>query len=93
MSNNLSLTIGQNTATVPIKLSNAQANAVLLRYCAVKGIPTEGRTPAQIGDDVLRSLMRYVRDVSLDQHRAELLAQQRAELEESINAANDLFDD
>lgn len=90
---NLSLTIGANTVSVPITLSNAQANAVLRRYAINSGIAVDGRTAAQIGTDVLRSLLRHVKQVSSNHQRGELMATQLATLEAQIATDNDLFDD
>jgi hypothetical protein len=44
MANQLSLTIGQTTISVPINLTAQQARAVISRYATQTGIDTEGRT-------------------------------------------------
>lgn len=93
MANNISLTIGAQTYTVPIKLTNAQLRAALLRYAHQRGIRTDGRTEQQIAEAVLRSLLKYVRDNSIDRQRAELLDAQRTAIEATINSDNDLFDE
>lgn len=90
MANSLSLTIGANTVTIPVKGSVAQVNAAILRFAMVKGIPTNGRTANEIGTDVLTSLLRYVRDTSVDRQRVELLQANAAAQEAQILADNDL---
>lgn len=92
MANNLSITIGTQTYTVPIKLTNLLTRAVLLRYAVQRGIVTEGRTQEQIAEAVLRSLLKYVADHSIDRQRAELLDAQRATIEETITTDNDVVD-
>lgn len=89
----ISLTIGTVTASVPIKLTNVQANAVLRRYAINSGIAVEGRTAAQIGVDVLKSLLRHVRESARSSQRSELLLAQLAQIESAIAADNDLFDE
>ena len=93
MANNISVTIGAQTYTVPIKLTNAQLRAALLRYAVQRGIRTEGRTEQQIAEAVLRSLLKYVGDNSTDRQRAELLEAQRATIEATIKSDNELFDE
>lgn len=90
MPNQLTLTIGANTATIPIKGTNAAINAAILRYAIQKGIPTDGKTPAEIGALVLTSLLRYVRDTSVDRQRVELLAANAAALDATLAQDNDL---
>lgn len=92
MAGTLSLTVGTATATVPIRGTNAQINAAIRRYALAKGIEVEGRSATQVGEDVLRSLLRHVRDVSIDQQRLELLAAQAAEREAQIGADNDIVE-
>lgn len=77
---------------MPIKLTNAAARAAILRYAASRAIATEGRTEQQVAEAVLRSLLRYVRDVSIDRQRAELLAVGSATMEATIAADNDMVD-
>lgn len=89
MPGSLSLTVGQATVSVSINLTNTQIRAVLRRYAIIKGIPVEGRTDAEIVEDVLRSLKRHVADHSLDRHRSELIDEQRATIEAIITADND----
>lgn len=90
MANNISMTIGVNTVTVPIKGTNAKLNAAILRYATHKGIPTDGRTPLEIGTDVLTSLLKIMAEISRDRQRVELLAAQQEALEATIALDNDL---
>lgn len=93
MPNNISISLGQNTYTVPIKLTIAQTRAVILRYAVQRGIRTEVRTEQQIAEAVLRSLLKVVRDNSIDRQRTEQLDLQRATIEALLVSDNDLFDD
>jgi hypothetical protein len=90
MANQLSLTIGATTISVPINLTAQQTRAVIRRYAIQRGIDTDGRTEIEIAEDVLRSLKKYVADHSLDRQRMELLETQRATMEETLTADNDL---
>lgn len=90
MANSLSLTIGANTVTVPVKGSVGQVNAAILRYATQKGIDTAGKTANEIGTAVLVDLLRHVKDTSIDRQRVELLQAQQAALEAQIATDNDL---
>lgn len=91
--NSISLTIGNTTITVPIKLSNQQAMAVIRRYAIVEGIDVENLSAPQVGRAALKKMMRGVRDASLDRQRMELTEARRAEDEALLAADNDLFDE
>jgi hypothetical protein len=93
MPNELALTLGQTTVRVPIKLTALQARAVLRRYALRRGMQTEGRTEVQVAEDVLRALLRIVRDTAIDQQRMEALAAQQAALEATLQSDNDLYDE
>ena len=90
MANQLSLTIGQNTIPIPLKLTAVQIRAVLRRYCLQTGISIEGRTEVEIVEDVLRSLKKVIADGSLDRHRAELIQAQRDTIESTVSLENDI---
>lgn len=92
MAGSLSLTIGANTVTLPLKLTNAQLNAIAVRFATRRGVAVEGRSANEIGTDVLRELAKMMRDASIDQQRAELLAAEQATREATIAADNDLYD-
>lgn len=92
MANQLSLTVGQTTITVPIKLDNVKLRAVIRRYALYKGINMQDRTEIQIAEAVLRSLLRTVADGSQDMQRIELEAGLRASIEEQLKADNDIAD-
>jgi hypothetical protein len=88
MANQLTLTVGTNTATVALNGTNAQINAVILRYAKGRQLPIDGLTAAQIGEVVLQSLVKYVRDVSMDVQRQELLVAQAAAMEQTLATDN-----
>lgn len=90
MPNQLSLQVGANTLTVPIKGTVAQINAAILRYAVQEGIDPSGKTATEIGVSVLTILLKTVRDGSLDRQRADLLAAQQAAMEATLAADNDL---
>jgi hypothetical protein len=92
MANQLSLTIGVNTYTIPIKLDNAATRAVLTRFATQKGIDLVGRTEQQIAVDILRHLLRYVAETSRDKQRQTLEGALRASLESQLVAENDVVD-
>lgn len=93
MANQLALTVGTETYTIPIKTTNAKTKAIILRYAVQKGMVTDGRTDQQIAEAVLRSLLKYVSDGSLDRQREELMAVQRASIEETLKTDNTMFDE
>lgn len=86
----LSLTIGAGTISVPIKGTAVQIRAAVKRYALQRGIATEGRTDADIGTDVLRALLKIVKDGSLDRHRIELLQAQQDAMNSTLETENDL---
>jgi hypothetical protein len=90
MPNQLTLSVGTNTAVVPLNGTNAQINAVILRYAKGRQLPIDGLTAAQIGEVVLQSLVKYVRDVSMDVQRQELLIAQAAAMEGTLAIDNSL---
>lgn len=90
MPNQLTLTIGANTVTVPIKGSNAAVNAAILRYAIQTGLDVAGKTATEIGADVLKSLIKIVADRSLDRQRIDLLAAQQATIDATLLQDNDL---
>lgn len=89
----LTLSVGTANITVPIKLTATQTRVVIRRYAIQQGIAVEGRTDAQIAEDVLRSLLKYVRDKSLDRQRQEEVATLLAQLESTLQSDNDLYDE
>jgi hypothetical protein len=58
--NQLTLTVGTNTATIPLAGSNAKINAVIVRYLNHHDIVTEGLTPTQVGEAFLLHLKAHV---------------------------------
>lgn len=90
MANQLTLTVGVNTATIPLAGTNAKINAAILRFLAFKGVATEGLTPTQIGEALLSELKKIVADVSKDMQRAELEAANAATIEATVLADNAL---
>jgi hypothetical protein len=93
MPNRLMLEVGQTTIIVPIKLTATQVRIVIRRYALSRNIAVENATEVEIGEAVLRSLLRYVRDGSMERQRTEALEAQRAALEETLQTDNDLFDE
>lgn len=93
MPNRIILEVGANTVTIPLKGSNASINAAIKRYALWKGIEVEGRTATQIGEDVLRSLVKIVKSGSMDRQRLELLDVGKAALEVTVATDNDIVDD
>lgn len=90
MPNRLMLEVGAETLIVPIKGTAAQIRAAVKRYAVQKSIAVDGRTPSEIGTDVLISLLKYLRDTSTDRHRIERMAEVSAAIEVEISAENDL---
>jgi hypothetical protein len=93
MPNRLMLEVGQTTISVPIKLTAVQLRAVVRRYALTQSIDVESLTEVEIGEAVLRSLLRHVRDGSMDRQRMEAIEAQRAALEATLQTDNDLFDE
>lgn len=93
MPGSLNLTIGSNTVTLPLKLTNAQLNGLVRRFATRRGIDTTGKTATEIGEAVLRDVARFMRSVASDQDRQEKAQVAQAAVEVQILADNDLFDD
>lgn len=93
MPGRLILEIGQTQIPVPIKLTAAQIRAVVRRYALTKGVPVSSLTEVEIAEAVLRSLLKHVRDGSIDQQRRDALLAQQAALEATLQSDNALFDD
>lgn len=93
MAGNISLTVGTTTVSVTIKGTNANINAAIKRYAVQRGIEVESRTANDIGTDVLRSLLRIMRDGSIDRHRSELVDAQLETINVTVSSENDLFDE
>lgn len=90
MANQLTLTVGTNTAAIPLAGTNAKINAAILRFLAYKSVATDGLTPTQIGEALLLELKKIVVDVSKDAQRAELVTANSAAIESTIAADNAL---
>lgn len=90
MANQLTLTVGVNTATIPLAGTNAKINAAIMRFLVYKGVATEGLTPAQIGEALLLELKKIVVDVSKEMQRAELENANSAAIETTVIADNSL---
>lgn len=93
MPGRLILEIASTQISVPIKGTAAAIRAAIRRYALSKGVPVESLTEVQIGEAVLRSLLKTVRDGSIDQQRRDALAAQQAALEATLQSENDLYDD
>lgn len=90
MANNLSLTVGTNTATIPLAGTNAKINSSILRFLTYKGVATDGLTPTQIGEAFLIQLKKIVIDISTDMQRAELEQANEAAIALVLDADNAL---
>lgn len=90
VANQLTLTVGANTATIPLAGSNAKINGTILRFLAFRNISTAGMTATQIGEALLQELKKIVIEGSVDVQREELLAEQRAALEATLAGDNAL---
>lgn len=90
MANRLILELGVNSVSIPLNLTIAQIRAAIKRYAVQSGIAIEGRTDAEIAEDVLRSLKKVITDKSIDRQRYELLEAQRSAIDATLNADNDL---
>lgn len=90
MANQLTLTVGTNTATIPLAGTNGKVNAAILRFLAYKGIATEGLSATQIGEVFLLEIKKIVIAASMDMQREELLTVQRATLEAALAGDNAL---
>ena len=93
MPGKLILEIGTGSVAVPIKLTNAQIRAAIRRFVVRSGQSVAGKTDAEVGEMALRLMLRYARERSVDQQRAELIEAQRAAAEQTVTAENDLFDE
>lgn len=93
MPGRLILEIGQTQIPVPIKGTATAIRAAIRRYALSRNIPVETLTEVQIAEAVLRSLLKYVRDGSIDQQRRDALLAQQAALEQQLQSDNDLYDE
>lgn len=93
MPGELQLTIGTGSVSVPIQLTNAQIRAAMRRFVVRAGKAVAGKTDAEVGEMALRLMLRYAREMSVDQQRAELMEAQRAAAEQTVAADNDLYDE
>lgn len=92
MPGELALTVGQTKFSVPIRLTAAQIRTVIRRYAVHESINLEGRTDQEIVEDVLRSILKRVADVSKESHRRELMQEQSALIEQRLKDENDMFE-
>lgn len=88
----LSLTIGTETVSIPLKLTNTKLRALVRRYAVERGIDVTGMTEQEIGQAILQQLAKIVRDSSVDRQRRELVNAQMAAIEVTLAADNDLMD-
>lgn len=88
MANQLTLTVGTNTATIPLAGTNAKINAVIQRFLANQGIVTEGMTATQTGEAFLLEVKRIVLEFSEAQQRFELEAANRAAINATLASDN-----
>lgn len=93
MPGRLILEIASTQIAVPIKGTATVIRAAVRRYALSKNIPVESLTEVQIGEAVLRTLLKHVRDGSIDQQRRDALLAQQAALEEQLQNENDLYDE
>lgn len=90
MPNRITLEIGTDIIIQPIKGTAPQIRAAILRYAIQDGIDTNGKAATEIGADVLKSLLKIVRDGSLGRQRIDLLAAQQEAMEAQLASDNDL---
>jgi hypothetical protein len=93
MANSISITLGTTTISVPIRGTIVQVRAVLKRYAKSRGIPVNTLTDVQIGEEVLRALVRTIRDGSMTEQRNEIFTGQQAQLEQQLNTDNDIIEE
>lgn len=92
MTNALSLTVGVDTITVPLKGTNQQLRASLRRFVISQGVNVAGKTADEIGEMALRLMAKYVIDSSSDLQRQELLEEQKSAIATRVASDNDLID-
>lgn len=93
MANEISITVGTGTITVPFKGTSAQIRAAMRRFAESQGLDTTGMADAQIGEAALRWFLRTVKGASMAQQRTAAYADLAASLESDIAAANDIYDE
>lgn len=93
MAGSLTLTIGTSSVSIPLKLTNAKLRAAVQRYALENFIQVEGRTEQDVARDVLRVMLRELREGSIRRQRSEYVAQQQAAFEATLLEDNDVFDD
>jgi hypothetical protein len=93
MPGRLILEIASTQISIPIKGTAAQIRAAVRRYALSKNMAVDAMTDTQIGEAVLRALLKIVRDGSIDRQRAEANQAQQAALEATLAADNDLYDE
>lgn len=84
MAGELNLVVGATTYSRPLAGTNAKINAVVRRYCVAKDIAVEGRTAAEIADDFLKSLIKYVVDISTDQQKKDIITLELATTQQQV---------
>lgn len=93
MANRLILEVGQGQVEIAIKGTAAQIRGAVRRYAETVGIDITDKTDVQIGEAVLRYVLRSVKESSMAKQRTEKFAELAAGIEAEILAANDIYDE
>jgi hypothetical protein len=89
----LVLEIGQAEIAVPLKGTISQIRAVMHRYAQAQGIDMTGLTEAQVGEAVLRRILREIRTVAMDRQRRELITAEMNAIDATLRSDNELYDE
>lgn len=92
MPNELSITLGTNTVSIPLKGTQVQIRAGLKRYVVNQGYSIEGKTEVQIGKMALWLMFNAAKEQSKDRQLQERIEQERATIQAAIDAENNYLD-
>ena len=90
MPNRLTIEIGANTYSIPLKGTVSQIRDALMRYAVFHGIPLGERTNQDILNDVLLRLKKDILDTSREVQRQKQVGEQLAAIEEQVSSDNDI---
>lgn len=90
MPNQLTITVGTNTATIPIAGTNSRINAAIVRYLNYHDIATDGLTPTQIGEALLTHLKAHVASISARVQGSQLRGANEATIAATVDIDNAL---
>ncbi len=92
MANELTLTLGANSVSLPIKGTQVQIRAGLRRYVLSQNVDIEGKTEAQIGKIAIWLMLNTARAASRIAQLNEAIEAERGNIVATVDSENNFLE-